>query len=72
MDHAALIEALGGPAFVAAALGCDRTRAVRWRTDGIPPARFPGIIELARLKKIPGVTIASLKAGREQSPEAAA
>ena len=55
---------------MAAALGCDRTRVVRWRIDGIPVARFPAIVELARLKRIPGVTLDALKAGRSSSPRA--
>lgn len=65
MDHAALIKALGGPDFVASKLGCHRTRVVRWRTQGIPPARFQAVLELAREVGVRRVSLKSLYAGRE-------
>lgn len=60
MEHASVIAVLGGPAKVAEALGCHRTRASHWAVDGIPPARFPVIVELARKAGRDDVTIDGL------------
>jgi hypothetical protein len=64
MEHAALIKRLGGPALLAFALGCHRTRVVRWRTVGIPPARFPAVVRVAAERGVSGVTLEALYAGR--------
>lgn len=64
MDHATLIKLLGGPSPISAALGCHRTRVCRWRTQGIPPARYPSVVKLARKVGLAGVTLEALHAGR--------
>jgi len=63
MDHATLIRELGGPDTVAAVFGMHRTGVVRWRTSGIPPARFPQVVALAVAHGIPA-TLDDLYAGR--------
>lgn len=66
MEHADLIKTLGGPDRVADAIGCHRTRVVRWRTQGIPASRFPALIELAAQRNVRGLTFDALFAGREE------
>lgn len=64
MEHSAIIHALGGPAKLAADLGCDRTRPIRWANEGIPPARFPQITALAAKAGRADITADALFAGR--------
>ncbi len=73
MDHAEIISLLGGPVVVAKAVGCDRTRVLRWRAEGIPPRRWPKVVEVARAKGLAGITLDALNAGWPDAakPEAA-
>jgi hypothetical protein len=64
MNHAVIIERLGGPALVASALGRHRTRVLRWRVVGIPPARFLDVVKLARRYGLQDITLDALYAGR--------
>ncbi len=70
MNHATIIDALGGNLAVTVALGVgDPSTVAHWRRRGIPAARWPDIAELANRSGLEGVTERSLKACR---PRAAA
>ena len=60
MDHSTLIDALGGTGAVARAIGCHPGRVTRYRSAGIPPARFPAVVALARRVGVRGVTYQTL------------
>ena len=62
MDHAAIIDALGGPAKVAAALRCHHAQPVRWRVSGIPPRRWKAVAELAAAAGLLNITVAVVAA----------
>lgn len=56
-----LIETLGGAAVVARAVKQDPGTARQWKArNRIPPAYWPGIVALAKSKKIGGVTMEKL------------
>ena len=58
-----LIAAFGGASKLAAALGYSSGAAVsNWRKDGIAKSRWPDLIEIAEAQRIPGVTLARLRA----------
>jgi hypothetical protein len=48
MDHAAIIEQLGGYLAVAKGLGCHPARVSHWKRAGIPIARWPALVVLAK------------------------
>lgn len=48
MDHAEIIDRLGGNSAVADRLGRDRTSVSRWRINGIPAVIWPHILRLAQ------------------------
>ena len=48
MQHARLIEHLGGFRLVATKLGLDPTTVWRWQSNGIPPERWPAVLRLAK------------------------
>ena len=48
MQHARLIEHLGGFRLVATKLGLDPTTVWRWQGNGIPPERWPDVLRLAK------------------------
>ena len=48
MQHARLIEHLGGFRLVATKLGLDPTTVWRWQGNGIPPERWPAVLRLAK------------------------
>ena len=60
MDHAIIIDALGGPDALAAALGRDRSSVYRWRTQGIPPLRWADVARVAAAAGVTGATVAAL------------
>ena len=47
-----LIEALGGPAKVAAELGYKRPRVANWQSRGVPWRERPKLARLARQKSV--------------------
>jgi hypothetical protein len=64
MDHSAIIDTLGGTSAVAKALGCNPGRASRWRSGGIPPARYPAVVKFARRLGFHEITLEVLYEGR--------
>lgn len=70
MSVAKLIEDLGGTTAVAKALGADPPVVSNWMTRGIPPRRWPALVEFAKKSKVQGVTFERL--ARLQPDEARA
>lgn len=62
MDHAAIIEELGGPSALAAKLGRHRTRGARWREEGIPVVLWFEVAALARAEGRGHITVDVLRA----------
>jgi hypothetical protein len=60
MSVAKLIEDLGGTTAVAEALGAEPPVVSNWRTRGIPPKRWPALVEFAKKSKIQGITFERL------------
>jgi hypothetical protein len=56
MTHDEVIRALGGYRALARSLGLDMSVTFRWPKRGIPPRRWPAIIEMARERGVNGVT----------------
>jgi hypothetical protein len=63
MDHAAIIDALGGARSVANALGVNRSEPYRWAERGIPGHRWKSVVALAEHLGIWSVTADLLMAG---------
>jgi hypothetical protein len=63
MDHRAVIEELGGYEAVAKGLGCHRARVSHWKSNGIPIARWPALIAMAKQAGV-ALTFEALLAGR--------
>jgi len=63
MEHAEIINALGGPPAVAIDCNVDRSKPYVWRTRGIPPAHWLRLVAVAKERGVPGVTIEALAAG---------
>jgi hypothetical protein len=61
MDHATIIERLGGCKTVADWLGEKPNTVSHWKGRRIPADRWPDVVEMARSKKIPGVTFDTLQ-----------
>ena len=57
-----IIAALGGTTKVAAALGVDPPVVSNWRERGIPPKRWPALLDLAKRNKVKEVTFERLAA----------
>lgn len=57
-----IIDALGGTAKVAEALGIKDNTVSGWRDRGIPPGRWPGLVRFAEDKGVGGVTFEALAA----------
>lgn len=55
-----IIDALGGTTKVAAGLGLDPPVVSNWRERGIPPKRWPAILDLAKRNKVKDVTFERL------------
>jgi hypothetical protein len=51
-----IIDALGGTKKVAEGLGIDLPVVSNWRERGIPPRRWPAILDLAKRNKVKEVT----------------
>jgi hypothetical protein len=62
MDHAAIIQRLGGNTYVGERLGLHRTSVSRWATFGIPSGYYASLIALADDLGI-RLTMAQLAAG---------
>ena len=63
-----LIKDPGGLTAVAKALGTDRPVVGNWRIRGIPPKRWPELVELAKKSKIQGVTFERLARTQPDGP----
>lgn len=61
MDHATIIERLGGCKTVADWLGEKPNTVSHWKGRRIPAYRWPDVVAMARSKKIAGVTFDALK-----------
>jgi len=48
VDHATIIERLGGYRYVAERVGRDPSTVCRWQTAGIPAEHWPAILRLAK------------------------
>lgn len=56
-----IIDALGGTGVLASTLNLRPSAVSNWRAENrIPSARWPKIADLARAKRIPGVTLNAL------------
>jgi hypothetical protein len=62
MDHAAIIQRLGGNTYVGERLGLHRTSVSRWATFGIPSGYYVSLIALANEQGM-RLTMAQLAAG---------
>lgn len=70
-DAGRIIDELGGTARVADGLGIEFASTVsNWRERGIPPARWPALMELARAQRAKSITWERL--ARTQPAEARA
>ena len=52
VDHATIIERLGGYQYVAEHVERDPTTVCRWQSNGIPPEHWPAILRLARRQRL--------------------
>lgn len=52
MNHATVIERLGGYRYVARHVERDPTTVCRWQQTGIPAEHWPAILRLARRKGV--------------------
>jgi hypothetical protein len=52
VDHATIIERLGGYRFVAKRIKRDPTTVFRWQSTGIPAEHWPAILRLARRREV--------------------
>lgn len=72
MDTDAILNALGGRAEIAIALGVSRGAPNNWaRVDGIPYRHWPKLRELAAEKGVAGIDDAVLAASRPVKARAA-
>lgn len=71
MDHAEIIDGLGGYRTVAAELGENPTTVQNWRRRGIPGRFWPAVERLAARLGVPGITVESLEAARSAQDDAA-
>lgn len=73
MDHATIIERLGGPSAVARLTKRHPSRASRWRSEGIPRQHWPELIRAAEAAGKCEITMDALLSGEPmQSAEARA
>jgi DNA-binding transcriptional regulator YdaS (Cro superfamily) len=63
MEHAAIIERLGGAYTLADALGLHWTSVAKWRAVSIPPARWTQIAAVAKERGAHDVTLDALAEG---------
>jgi hypothetical protein len=61
MNASEIIEALGDTAVVAADLGVSLQAASNWKLRGLPRSRLLDLLELARERKVPGISIDVLR-----------
>jgi hypothetical protein len=59
--HRAILDKLGSNPAVGGALGLHDSTVCRWKSRGIPPAYWPALTRLAKLRRIP-LTIEDLEA----------
>ena len=52
MDHATIIDRLGGYRQVAERVGRDPTTVFRWQSTGIPAEHWPAILRQARKRRL--------------------
>jgi len=64
MDHTEIIDRLGGIPVVAVALRRHRSRVGDWRRNGIPPACWADVVEIAKARGVAGVSFEVLAAGK--------
>lgn len=57
MDVTQVIETFGGYSEAQVLLGVSRPTLALWEVAGIPPKRWPQIVEVARLLERPDITI---------------
>lgn len=55
-DEKGIIAAFGGARQIQIALGFSLSRISNWRESGIPQTQFHRLVELARMRGIPGIT----------------
>jgi len=67
MDHAALVEALGGPLAVAGICGVNEKTPYKWPIRGIPAAYWPALVRAAAARGLT-VTHDELEATAPQYP----
>lgn len=56
-----VIAAFGGPTSLSERLHCRPSAVSNWNREGIPKSRWPDLVELARERRIRGITIATLR-----------
>lgn len=64
MDHTEIIDRLGGIPVLAVALNKHRSRISDWRRNGVPPAAWAALVEVARQQGVNGVTFEVLASGK--------
>lgn len=72
MDVTQVIDAFGGYQQSQTLFGVSRGLLARWEEEGIPPKRWPQIVELARRLDVPGIDVETLAGVRPSKPKAAA
>lgn len=70
MEHAAIIDALGGYTAIARALNVGPNHVWRWGiARAIPARRWPIIVHLAQQAGLPHITVEALLAGYEPAQQ---
>jgi hypothetical protein len=63
MRHDRIIDAFGGNTALSLLTGRSDSAISRWRSNGIPPAFWPLILDLAAAQGLNDITIDELRAG---------
>jgi hypothetical protein len=63
MRHDRIIDLFGGNTALSELVGRSDSAISRWRLNGIPPAFWPLILDLAAVRDLDEITIDELRAG---------
>ena len=72
MNVSQVITAFGGYSSAQTLFGVSRSLLARWEEEGIPTKRWAQLVEVAKLKGVPGVTFESLSSVTPSKAKAAA
>lgn len=63
MRHDRIIDLFGGNTVLSELIGKSDSAISRWRINGIPPAHWPFIVDLAEARGLDEITFDELRAG---------